>query len=119
MKYIIVIFSQMQVRGSSPVTVPDNNNLYKKVRASDRDSPPPGSIPREEQRHLSRSSSHMSCEGEGHFIPEEHDVSTEGLFKPSESSSESEKDQRIYDKHRRKFWFSRLISLDVIRFMSF
>ena len=66
----------MQVRGSSPVTVPDNNNLYKKVRASDRDSPPPGSIPREEQRHLSRSSSHLSCEGEGHFIPEEHDVST-------------------------------------------
>ena len=70
----------MQVRGSSPVTVPDNNNLYKKVRASDRDSPPPGSIPREEQRHLSRSSSHLSCEGEGHFIPEEHDVSTNYSF---------------------------------------
>lgn len=52
--------------------MPENNNLYKKVAGrGDRESPPPGSIPREEQRHLSRSSSHMSCEGEGHFIPEE------------------------------------------------
>ena len=74
--YDVLLIFQMQVRNSSPVTVPDNNNLYKKVRASDRDSPPPGSIPREDRGHLSRSSSHMSCEGEGHFIPEEHDVSS-------------------------------------------
>ncbi len=51
----------------------ENNNLIK-ASLRDSESPPPGSIPRDEQRHLQRTPSHTSHEGEGHFIPEDDGV---------------------------------------------
>jgi hypothetical protein len=52
----------------------DNNNHKKqssrKDVRKDRDSPPPGTFPRTEF-NLIRSSSRLSCESEGQFIPED------------------------------------------------
>ncbi len=75
----------------------ENNNLIK-ASLRDSESPPPGSIPRDEQRHLQRTPSHTSHEGEGHFIPEDDGVrvqSSNFKKKSKKSVSYQEKDGPI------------------------
>ena len=59
---------QLQIRHNS--TSLDNNNVLK--YPSDRYSPPPGTMPIHE-RLLAKSSSKMTCKGEGQFVPEDDD----------------------------------------------
>lgn len=72
--------AQVHIRPSSPTLINDNNNASKKdskgrrkgkeARSKDRDSPPPGTLPRTDV-YLARSTSRLSCESEGQFIPED------------------------------------------------
>ncbi|ELU01773.1 hypothetical protein CAPTEDRAFT_195803, partial [Capitella teleta] len=79
----------VHVRSKSPVLMNDNNNSKSRCEPHriDRDSPPPGTLPK---RELYRSASRVSCGSEGQFIPEDHQDELGDPLSPSSSLSGSQ-----------------------------